>query len=167
MEFTIIKKTKEMYYYNFDSPIGELLLAGKKQLEYLHFPLGKTRKEPEPFWAYNEHLFSDTIFQLDAYFSGKLKTFALGFNLIGTKFQKTVWRELLNIPYGETVHYGELATRIGNPKACRAVGMANSKNPIPVIIPCHRVIGKNGSLTGFGGGIKIKKDLLDLEYKNR
>ncbi len=155
-----------MYYYNFNSPIGNLLLTGKKQLEYLHFPSGKARKEPEAFWEYNESLFSNTISQLDAYFSGKLKTFSLEFNLIGTEFQRTVWRELLNIPYGETIHYGELAIRIGNPKASRAVGMANSKNPIPVIIPCHRVIGKNGSLTGFGGGLERKKWLLELEKQN-
>jgi len=118
----------------------------------------------------NPLFFSKIITQLDGYFNGSLRKFSLiqgiDFKLKGTPFQEKVWQELLNIPYGETISYGELAIRIGNPRAFRAVGMANGKNPISIIVPCHRVIGKDGSLTGFGGGIDVKKQLLSLE-KNR
>lgn len=101
--------------------------------------------------------------QLDDYFSGKRKVFDLKLNLKGTDFQKKVWNQLLKIPYGKTVCYLDVATKIKNPKAVRAVGGANNKNPISIIVPCHRVIGKNSSLTGYGGGLAIKKKLLDLE----
>ncbi|MBU8901958.1 MAG: methylated-DNA--[protein]-cysteine S-methyltransferase, partial [Victivallales bacterium] len=101
--------------------------------------------------------------QLEEYFSGKRKSFCLNLNICGTDFQKKVWTELLNIPYGETRTYQDIAFAIGNPKASRAVGGANNKNKIPIIIPCHRVIGKGGSLVGFGGGLERKKQLLKLE----
>jgi len=118
----------------------------------------------------NPLFFSKVITQLDGYFNGSLRKFSLiqgiDFKLKGTPFQEKVWQELLNIPYGETISYGELAIRIGNPRAFRAVGMANGKNPISIIVPCHRVIGKDGSLTGFGGGIDVKKQLLSLEQSN-
>jgi len=156
-----------MYYCYFDSPLGKLLLTGSKQLESLHFPTGKTRVEPCYDWICSREIFADVLFQLDAYFKGKLTKFNLALYARGTDFQKKVWSELVKIPYGETISYGELAKRIGNPNASRAVGMANGKNPISIIIPCHRVIGKNGSLTGFGGGIDIKKNLLDMEQKNK
>lgn len=156
-----------MYYCYFESPVGRLLLAGRAELESLHFPRGKTRKEPETDWIYNEAIFLAAIDQLGAYFKGERTGFDLELNVQGTDFQKRVWQELVRIPYGETISYGELAKRIGNPKASRAVGMANGKNPISIIIPCHRVIGKNGSLTGFGGGIEVKKKLLDLEKKTK
>lgn len=152
-----------MYYCYFESPLGKLLLTGNKLLESLHFPIGKTKVEPEKDWIYNEEIFLNVIDQLDAYFKGKLTTFDIELNIQGTDFQKKVWQQLVKIPYGETISYGELAKRIGNPKASRAVGMANGKNPISIIVPCHRVIGKNGSLTGFGGGLEAKKTLLDLE----
>ncbi|MBC8439373.1 MAG: methylated-DNA--[protein]-cysteine S-methyltransferase, partial [Deltaproteobacteria bacterium] len=147
----------------FESPAGNLLLTGNELLEGLHFPLGKTRIEPEKDWIYKKELFLQAIDQLKAYFKGELTRFDLELNVQGTDFQKTVWRELVKIPYGETISYGQLAQRIGNPKASRAVGMANGKNPISIIIPCHRVIGKNGNLTGFGGGLEAKRTLLDLE----
>lgn len=107
--------------------------------------------------------------QLEEYFSGKRKTFNLKLDIKGTDFRKKVWNELLKIPYGETINYGEQAERIGNPKASRAVGQANGDNKILIIIPCHRVIGKNGKMTGFSseGGIKVKEYLLELEKNNK
>ena len=155
-----------MYYCYFESPLGKLLLKGNELLEGLHFPTGKTRIEPEKDWIYKKELFLEAIDQLGAYFKGERKRFDLKLNVQGTDFQKTVWQELVKIPYGETIAYGELAQRIGNPRACRAVGMANGKNPISIIVPCHRVIGKNGSLTGFGGGLEAKKNLLEFEKSN-
>jgi len=101
--------------------------------------------------------------QLDEYFAGKRNVFDLPLSLRGTEFQLKVWHLLLTIPYGETRSYGQLAALINNPKASRAVGMANNKNPIPVIIPCHRVIGHNGKLVGYAGGLELKKNLLELE----
>jgi len=157
-----------MHYCYYQSPIGRLLLTGRYKLETLNFPLGKTRREPEPDWIEASSPFSKVLTQLDGYFAGSLKQFTLelDFKGRGTEFQQKVWHQLLEIPYGETISYGELARRIGSPKAFRAVGMANGKNPISIIIPCHRVIGKDGSLTGFGGGIDVKKQLLSLEQKN-
>ena len=101
--------------------------------------------------------------QLDEYLRGERTTFDLPLEAEGTPFQKSVWRALLEIPYGETRSYGDIARRIGNPKACRAVGLANNRNPISVIIPCHRVVGANGALIGYGGGLPVKKKLLALE----
>jgi len=155
-----------VYYCYYESPVGKLLLNGHDRLEALNFPLSKTRKEPEDLWINSTTRFSKALNQLEAYFNGSLKTFDLDLDIQGTQFQKSVWQELLKIPYGETINYGEMARRIGNPNACRAVGMANGKNPISIIIPCHRVIGKDGSLTGFGGGMGVKKQLLELEQKN-
>ena len=103
------------------------------------------------------------VSQLSEYFEGKRKIFDLPLKFYGTEFQNRVWRELQNIPYGKTISYKELAEKTGNIKACRAVGMANNKNPIPIIIPCHRVVGSNGNLTGYAGGLDVKKFLLDLE----
>lgn len=154
-----------MKYCTFDSPVGQLLLAGEDGLEIISFPKGKTRVIPEPDWISTTQPFSDAISQLTAYFAGRLTEFSLALSPKGTDFQQRVWQELTRIPYGQTISYGELAARIGNPKASRAVGMANGKNPIPIVIPCHRVIGKNGSLTGFGGGIDIKRQLLELEQQ--
>ena len=156
-----------MQYCYFESPLGKLLLTGNDGLESLHFPRGKTRKEPQPDWIYDERLFSDALEQLEAYFNGERTQFDLKLNARGTQFQKQVWKELVTIPYGETICYGELARRIGNPSASRAVGSANGKNPISIIVPCHRVIGKNGSLTGFGGGLDVKKKLLEFEKRNK
>ena len=112
-------------------------------------------------------LIKKTAFRLERYFAGKLKLFDLPLKPAGTDFQKSVWNALLEIPYGETRTYSEIAAQAGNPKACRAAGMANNKNPIVIIIPCHRVIGKDDSLTGYGGGLKIKQYLLDLEKNSR
>ena len=108
-------------------------------------------------------ILSTAVSQLSEYFEGKRKNFDLPLKFYGTEFQNRVWRELQNIPYGKTISYKELAEKTGNIKACRAVGMANNKNPIPIIIPCHRVVGSNGKLTGYAGGLDVKKFLLDLE----
>jgi methylated-DNA-[protein]-cysteine S-methyltransferase len=110
--------------------------------------------------------FAGAMKQLDQYFAGKRREFELTLDLAGTEFQKRVWRALCNIPYGTTISYGELARRIGDVKASRAVGLANGRNPVAVIVPCHRVIGANGQLTGFGGGLPTKRFLLDLEAKD-
>ena len=110
-------------------------------------------------------MFAEAIRQLTEYFAGGRETFALKLDPPGTKFQRLVWSELRQIPYGETISYKTLAERIGKPQAVRAVGAANGANPIPIIIPCHRVIGHDGSLTGFGGGLPLKKRLLELESR--
>lgn len=108
-----------------------------------------------------------TAFQLEEYLNGHLQLFDMPLNLSGTEFQKKVWDVLRTIPYGETRSYKQIAEMIGNPKACRAVGMANNRNPIAVIIPCHRVIGANGALVGYGGGMENKQYLLELENKHK
>jgi methylated-DNA-[protein]-cysteine S-methyltransferase len=154
-----------MYYCYLSSPMGRLLLTGNNRLESLHFPFGKTRVEPGSEWVEAPQRFEAASRQLDAYFKGKLKEFSLELEPKGTDFQKRVWKELVKIPYGRTITYGELARKIGNPNASRAVGAANGQNPISIIIPCHRVIGATGSLTGFGGGLDVKQYLLDLESR--
>ena len=119
----------------------------------------------DPEWREDKAPLREVIQQLRAYFAKELETFELTLAPEGTDFQQSVWNELCGIPYGETISYGELAKRVGNPKASRAVGAANGQNPIPIIIPCHRVIGSDGKLTGFGGGLPIKQELLALEQR--
>jgi len=153
-----------MYYCYMDSPIGELLLAGDDDaLSMVGFPKGKMRRDPEPDWIYNEKPFAEAVKQLDEYFAGERREFDLPLRLDGTEFQLLVLQELQQIPYGETLSYRDIAERIGRPKAMRAVGAANGRNPIPIIVPCHRVIGAGGDLTGFGGGLDTKEALLRLE----
>ncbi len=155
------------HYCYCDSPIGRMLLVGVNGvLEELHFPNSTKRLEIPTEWQEAEASFKETLQQLRQYFAGKRQQFDLPISPQGTPFQERVWQELRKIPYGETASYGTIAQRIGKPKACRAVGMANSKNPIPIIIPCHRIIGKDGSLTGFGGGLPVKKQLLELERQS-
>ena len=153
------------FYCYHQAPIGKLLLIGHKTaLTQISFP--ETWKEKDiADCILDKSNFIHVTTQLDEYFSGKRQQFTVPLDLIGTPFQKKVWRQLSSIPYGTTTNYGEVAKSINNPKGCRAVGMANGKNPIPIIIPCHRVIGKNGTLTGFGGGLDIKQQLLNLECK--
>jgi len=154
----------ETLYTFMETPIGRLLLAGDGQrLSLVGFPRGKGLVTPRPRWRRDDDAFSRAKEQLREYFDGTRREFDLPLDLRGTGFQLMVWRELARIPYGETISYGELARRIGQPDASRAVGAANGANPIPIVIPCHRVIGANGSLTGFGGGIETKKRLLALE----
>jgi methylated-DNA-[protein]-cysteine S-methyltransferase len=156
-----------MYYCYFDTPIGELLLAGDvRALSMIGFPKGAMRRDPEPDWIYNEEPFADACTQLAEYFSGERKEFDLPLLLAGTEFQVSVLEALQEIPYGETTSYGAIAKKIGRPKAMRAVGAANGRNPIPIIVPCHRVIGSSGDLTGFGGGLDTKEALLRLEAEN-
>ena len=151
-------------YCYLDSPVGKLLAARDGEtLHYLSFPTGKTTKKPEAHWLRDSNGFAHIRAQLSAYFNGELRSFDLRLHLTGTEFQKTVWRALQEIPFGHTISYGALADRVGNPKASRAVGAANGANPIPIIIPCHRVIGSNRSLTGFGGGLPTKEFLLKHE----
>ena len=157
-----------MYYCYLATPIGELLLAGDEDaLSLVGFPEGKLRYEPEPGWIRSEVPFSAARKQLTEYFAGRRRIFDLPLKLSGTEFQLRVLDELQRIPYGETTSYGDIARRIGRPSAVRAVGAANGRNPIPIIVPCHRVIGSNGSLTGFGGGLGAKQTLLRLEEENR
>jgi len=157
-----------IYYQYMDSPIGKLLVAGdEKGLHLINFPKNGKPSLPESDWTENPKPLQEALLQLDAYFSGKLKTFSLNLCLDVRPFQKKVLTTLRRVPYGQTISYGKLAEKIGSPKASRAVGQANAKNPIPIVIPCHRVIGSNGKLTGFGGGISIKQALLDLEQRYR
>jgi methylated-DNA-[protein]-cysteine S-methyltransferase len=159
-------KTNVLAYTSMDSPIGPLLLAGNERgLHLVYFLNGRRPMLPPRTWIEDKKLFKEVVHQLKTYFEGKLTDFDLPLVLDGTEFQLLVWSNLQKIPYGETVSYGEIAKRIGSPDAARAVGLANGSNPIPIIIPCHRVIGSNGDLTGFGGGLPIKKKLLALESR--
>ena len=156
-----------MYYCYHNTPIGELLLAGdEERLHVIGFPEGKTRRDPERDWIYKEAPFADARRQLSEYFAGRRKAFDLPLTVNGTEFQRRVLEELQRIPYGETVSYSDVARRIGRPKAVRAVGAANGYNPLPIVIPCHRVIGSSGDLTGFGGGLETKRALLRLEAEH-
>jgi methylated-DNA-[protein]-cysteine S-methyltransferase len=152
-----------------DSPVGPLLLAGDSAaLHVLAFGVGSRPRAIDAAWKPDtKGVLKDVRKQLDRYFAGQLRAFTARLAFSGTPFQNTVWNELTRIPYGETISYLELAKRIQNPKAVRAVGMANGANPIAIIVPCHRVIGSNGSLTGFGGGLPTKRALLELEKGQR
>ncbi|MGB3212155.1 MAG: methylated-DNA--[protein]-cysteine S-methyltransferase [Desulforhopalus sp.] len=152
------------HYCHYQSPIGKLLLIGTEGvLESLRFANSWSLEDIADEWQYDRVSFSTALQQLTEYFAGKRQEFDLDIAPKGTAFQQSVWRELRKIPFGQTACYGEIAARLGNKNASRAVGMANGKNPIPIIVPCHRVIGKDGSLTGFGGGLDVKKQLLTLE----
>ncbi|MBT8089708.1 MAG: methylated-DNA--[protein]-cysteine S-methyltransferase [Gammaproteobacteria bacterium] len=156
-----------MYYCYLDTPIGELLLAGEDgALAMIGFPKGSMRRDPDPDWIYNERPLAKARQQLEEYFAGARKEFDLPLKIRGTEFQVSVLDALQEIPYGTTASYGEIAKRIGRPRAVRAVGAANGRNPIPIVVPCHRVIGSSGDLTGFGGGLDTKAALLRLEAEN-
>jgi methylated-DNA-[protein]-cysteine S-methyltransferase len=156
-----------MHYCEVSTPVGRLLLAGgEKSLSTISFQNGSRAVKPAPEWRRTEEPFAEALAQLDAYFAGKLRRFELPLAAEGTPFQLEVWSALTTIPYGETVSYRELARVLGRPLASRAVGAANGRNPIPIVIPCHRVIGADGSLTGFGGGLEIKRRLLALECRS-
>ena len=156
-----------MKFTTFDSPVGELLLVGDDEgLAGLYLPGGKNAITPDPSWVRDEAAFTEVASQLKEYFAGTRQEFDLTLNPVGSKFQRQVWEALLDIPYGETASYGQTAAAIGHPNGSRAVGAANGQNPIAIIVPCHRVIGANGSLTGYGGGLPMKKWLLAHEAKN-
>ena len=151
---------KGMRYTTMDSPIGELLVAGDEE--------GLQRVSMSPFtvdsdWTRDDELFATARSQLDEYFGGERREFDLPLKLNGNSFQLAVWSALCKIRYGETVSYGHIARALGHPDAPRAVGAANGRNPVAIVVPCHRVIGADGSLTGYGGGLERKRFLLDLE----
>lgn len=154
-----------MNYCYLQTPVGPLLIVGDHEaVRRIEFPESGEARRPEPDWV--ETLsgpVGEAARQLREYFSGTRTVFDLPLAPEGTAFQRSVWRVLEGIPFGETISYAELARRVGNPKASRAVGAANGANPIPIVIPCHRVIGSNGKLTGFGGGLPMKEALLSLE----
>lgn len=150
-------------YFCYDTEIGNIKISEKNgKIIGLGFSDYKKENEIEK----ETDNIRKTYIQLKEYLSGKRKNFDIEIEMIGTDFQKKVWKELLNIPYGQTRSYKDIAIAIGNEKACRAVGNANNKNPIAIIVPCHRVVGSNGSMTGYAGGIDIKEKLLKIEKCN-
>ena len=154
------------YYSELDSPIGTLLLRGTSTaVTHLHMQRQRYRSKLPADVAYDDEVFRDARSQLRAYFDGTLQRFDFPLAPEGTDFQTLVWRALLEIPFGATESYGSLAKRIGHVGAARAVGLANGHNPIGIVIPCHRVIGADGSLTGYGGGIERKQWLLEHERR--
>lgn len=154
-----------VYYQTIPSPVGDLLIAADEQgLRLIEFPDPRHPMAHPEQWQQGEHpVLTETRRQLDEYFSNQRDHFDLPLAPQGTAFQQQVWMKLRDIDYGQTISYRQLAERIGNVKAMRAVGAANGRNPLPIVVPCHRVIGADGSLTGFGGGLPTKQFLLQLE----
>ncbi len=156
-----------MIYDMIESPLGSILLAGEGDvLRFIGLPESRHPITIPADWSRDANAFAEAKRQFAAYFSGELIEFDLATSAQGSEFQQRVWKALRTIPYATTISYAELARRIGNPKASRAVGLANGANPLSIIVPCHRVIGANGSLTGYGGGLKAKQSLLDLERRH-
>jgi len=154
----------QLEYTYMETPVGQLMLAGEGEvLHHLSFPSGKMCFKPKPDWDYHAAAFKQTRHQIDDYFAGQLKRFDLALAPSGTEFQRKVLGALQKIPFGQMRSYKDIAEAIGRPNSMRAVGAANGRNPIPLIIPCHRVVGADGSLTGFGGGLDTKAFLLRLE----
>lgn len=150
-------------YRSMDSPVGKLTLAGTAgRLRHLRM-VDQTYEPSRIGWEPDDAAFPEAVDQLEQYFNGERQEFELELDLVGTAFQRRVWEALLTIPYGETRSYGQIAAQLDAPRASRAVGLANGHNPIGIIVPCHRVIGANGSLTGYGGGLDKKRALLDME----
>lgn len=154
-----------IHYRTIDSPIGPLTLAGHEGLLTNLRMVDQTYEPSRADWNRDDRAFKDVVRQLDAYFAGELCEFDVRLDLRGTEFQRRVWEALLTIPYGETRSYGQIALQIGAPGAARAVGLANGHNPVAIIVPCHRVIGAAGKLTGYGGGLDRKQSLLTLERR--
>ena len=150
-------------YFCYDTEIGRIKISEKDE-KIIGLVFSDYKKEDEI--EKETELIKKAYTQLEEYLSGKRTEFNIEIEMIGTEFQKKVWKELLNIPYGETRSYKDIAIAIGNGKACRAVGNANNKNPIAIIVPCHRVVGSNGSMTGYAGGLDIKEKLLRIEKYN-
>ena len=156
----------QLHYRIVDSPIGPLTLAGDGPT-LMHLRMTDQTHEPNRSgWApADAGAFADVAEQLEAYFAGSLTEFDVELELLGTEFQRRVWSALRTIPYGQTRSYGQIAEQIGSPAASRAVGLANGRNPISIIVPCHRVIGASGSMTGYAGGLDRKRLLVDLEMR--
>lgn len=155
-----------MFYDYLDTPIGQLLLAADERgLRYVEFERSRYPRRIADDWRRDSHALRATKVQLDAYFAGELVNFDLKLAPRGSEFQMRVWDALCHIPYGTTTSYGAIARDLGDPTAARAVGAANGRNPIPIIVPCHRVVGADGTLTGFGGGLPVKRFLLDHEQR--
>jgi len=153
-----------IHYDDMPSPVGTLRLAADALgLREVWFETSRHPKATSPTWVHSPKALAFARVQLEEYFAGARQVFNLPLHPLGTPFQLTVWQELARIPYGVTISYGELARRIEQPRAVRAVGAANGRNPLPIILPCHRVIGSDGSLTGFGGGLPTKRFLLAME----
>ena len=154
------------YAHTVDSPLGQLLLLSDgSALTGLYMSSPKGTPTIDPAWVRDDQPFGEVVDQLRRYFAGTLQEFDVALAARGTPFQTQVWKALREIPYGQTCSYRDIAERIGSPKAVRAVGLANGRNPISIIVPCHRVVGANGSLTGYGGGLDNKRLLLDLERR--
>jgi methylated-DNA-[protein]-cysteine S-methyltransferase len=158
-----IEGDRVINYRTIDSPIGTLALAGHGRVLTNLRMLNQTYEPNRSDWVPDARAFPDAVEQLQEYFAGERTDFDLELSLAGSEFQRRVWQALLTIPYGETRSYGEVAEQIGASGAARAVGLANGRNPIAIIVPCHRVIGASGSLTGYGGGIDRKRSLLEME----
>ena len=159
-----MEDTTQVHYTRTESPLGELLLVGDERgLHALRLQEGRRPGRIRPEWVESERPFGEVLAQLAEYFEGRRREFDLPLAPSGTPFQLRVWSALRKIPYGRTASYGEIARKVGVPSAPRAVGVANGLNPIGIIVPCHRVIGADGSLTGYGGGLERKRLLLDLE----
>lgn len=156
----------QLRYRTVESPVGPLTLAGEGST-LMHLRMSDQTHEPDrsEWMPAGADAFADVVEQLDAYFAGSLTEFDVDLELAGTEFQRRVWAALQTIPYGETRSYGQIAEQIGSPGASRAVGLANGRNPVGIIVPCHRVIGSGGGLTGYGGGIDRKRALLTLEHR--
>ena len=163
------KYGEKLYFYKIDSIISSIYivksLKGLRMIELIEEDWIKFKEKNN--LIEDKNICLDVITQLNEYFEGKRKNFYLKLDIEGTEFRKLVWNELIKIPYGEIKSYSYIAKAIGNEKAVRAIGQANRANPIPIIIPCHRVIGKDGSLTGYGGGLSKKECLLNLEHENK
>ena len=160
-----MRHTMKIRYAHVDSPVGALLVAvsddGVCEVAFADGP--QARRQPEQEWIHDPSAVQQVAEQLGQYFTGERRQFELPLAAWGTEFQQAVWKALTDIPFGETRSYADVANAIGRPKAVRAVGAANGRNPISIIVPCHRVIGSNGALTGFGGGLPVKQYLLNLE----
>ncbi len=154
------------YCFTEHSPVGKLLLVGDAEgLRRVSFVNAPSPIRIDPSWSYDPAPFREAIDQLHAYFEGTLRSFTVALNPQGTAFQHQVWRQLQTIPYGATTSYGQVARAIANPRGSRAVGAANRKNPLPILIPCHRVIGTHGQLVGYACGLGLKRTLLSLESR--
>jgi len=156
-----------MYFSSYDSLIGHMLLVGSEcglrsiDFDYHKKKLAAARQKPD--WTEADKALGEVRHELDQYFAGKLRDFRVSLDLRGTEFQLRCWNALLQIPYGQTCSYADLARKVGSPRGFRAVGMANHDNPVPIIVPCHRVITSDHKLGGYGGGLDVKEKLLDLE----